>query len=476
MSATIKSYEPATGALLWESTPSDVAAQIRLVERCWPAWAAMPSTYRIETMRRFANCVRAAEEPFTDLIARETGRPLWLARQEITDLLDRVDKAIQAYSERTGQRKLEGALGTRSALRHKPHGVMAVITPHVLPARIPIDHIVPALLAGNGVLFKPSEKAVATGEMLVRLLYEAGVIEDLVQCVIGGPEEARALILDDAVRGVLFTGSTHSGLAIAKGCAARPGKLLALEMGGNNPLIAWDTPDIASAAALIVQSAFTASGQNCLSARRMIVSETLRDPLVDEVKRMADRLIIDQPHAETMPFMGPVADMETADGLTDSFLYLMSNGGRPLKHMQRPFEGLPFVTPGIIDVTGMADRPDIELFGPLLQIVTVASFEEAIAEANNTRFGLAATLIGGSPEQYDRFWSASRAGVVNWNRPSFTLAANAPLGGIGLSGNHRPGGQYAADFCAYPVASAEIEQPRATIGIGLKPLDIVADR
>jgi succinylglutamic semialdehyde dehydrogenase len=208
----------------------------------------------------------------------------------------------------------------------------------------------------------------------------------------------------------------------------------------------------------------------------MIVSETLRDPLVDEVKRMADRLIIDQPHAETMPFMGPVADMETADGLTDSFLYLMSNGGRPLKHMQRPFEGLPFVTPGIIDVTGMADRPDIELFGPLLQIVTVASFEEAIAEANNTRFGLAATLIGGSPEQYDRFWSASRAGVVNWNRPSFTLAANAPLGGIGLSGNHRPGGQYAADFCAYPVASAEIEQPRATIGIGLKPLDIVADR
>ena len=112
----------------------------------------------------------------------------------------------------------------------------------------------------------------------------------------------------------------------------------------------------------------------------------------------------------------------------------------------------------------------------LLQIVTVSSFDEAIAEANNTRFGLGATLIGGSPEQYDRFWSASRAGIVNWNRPSFTLAPNAPLGGVGRSGNHRPGGYYTADFCAYPVASAEIEQPRATIGIGLKPLEIIADR
>lgn len=476
MSATIQSFEPATGALLWEAAPSDLATQIRLVERSWPAWAAMPSTYRIETMRRFTNGVRAAEDVLADLTARETGRPLWHTRQEVTEIRERVDKAVHAYSERTGQRKLEGALGTRSALRHKPHGVMAVVTPHVLPARIPVDHIVPALLAGNGVLFKPSEKAPATGEMLVRLLHEAGVIEDLVQCVIGGPEAAKALIMDDAVNGVLFTGSSRSGMAIAASCATRPGKLLALEMGGNNPLIAWDTADIASAAALIVQSAFTASGQHCLSSRRLIVSATVRDPLVDEVKRMADRLIIDHPHADITPFMGPVADMDAADSLTGSFVHLMSNGGRPLKHMQRPFNDLPFVTPGIIDVTAMTERADIEHFGPLLQIVTVSSFDEAIAEANNTRFGLGATLIGGSPEQYDRFWSASRAGIVNWNRPSFTLAPNAPLGGVGRSGNHRPGGYYTADFCAYPVASAEIEQPRATIGIGLKPLEIIADR
>jgi succinylglutamic semialdehyde dehydrogenase len=476
MSEPIRSYEPATGALLWEAPPSDVHEQIRLVERCWPAWAAMPSSYRIETMRRFANGVRAAEDALADLIARETGRPLWHARAEVAELVDRVDRAIGAYSERTGQRRLEGALGARMALRHKPHGVMAVIGPHVMPARVPADHIVPALLAGNGVLFKPSEKTPATGEMLVQLLHEAGIIEDLVQCVIGGPEAARALVADDAVQGILFTGSTHAGVAIARSLAARPGKLLALEMSGNNPIVAWDTADIASAAALVVQSAFTASGQHCLAGRRLIVRDTLRDPLVEEIKSLADRLVIDHPHADPSPFMGPVIDMDVADGLTESFLYLMSNGGRPIKHMQRPFDGLPFVTPAIIEVTSMRERPDVELFGPLLQIVSVLNFETALAEVNNTRYGLCATLVGGGPEEYDRLWSNSHAGIVNWNRPSFTVAPNAPLGGVGLSGNHHPGGHYAADYCAYPVVSAEVDQPRATIGIGLKALEIVADR
>jgi succinylglutamic semialdehyde dehydrogenase len=476
MSEPIQSFEPATGALLWEAPPSDVAAQIALVEQCWPAWAAMPSSYRIETIRRFANGVRAEEEALADLIARETGRPLWHARIEVADLIDRADRAIHAFSERTGQRRLEGALGARMALRHKPHGVIAVISGHPTPARAPADHIIPALLAGNGILFKPSEKAPATGEMLVRLLHEAGIIQDLVQCVIGGADAGKALVAHDALNGILFTGSTQAGTAIARSLARRPGMLVALEMGGNNPIIAWDTPDMSGAATLIVQSAFGAAGQHCRAARRLIVRDRLRDALVAEVKTLADRLVIDHPHADPAPFMGPVMDMEAADGLTESFLYLMSNGGRPIKHMQRPFPNLPFVTPAMIDVTAMAERPDIELFGPLLQIVSVATFEQAMAEANNTRYGLSATLIGGSPELYDRFWSMSRAGIVNWNRPSYTTAPNAPVGGIGLSGNHRPGGHYAADYCAYPVASAEMEQPRASIGIGLKALEIVADR
>ena len=128
----------------------------------------------------------------------------------------------------------------------------------------------------------------------------------------------------------------------------------------------------------------------------------------------------------------------------------------------------PFLSPAIIDVTRMKERPDVELFGPLLQVVVVDDFEEAIAEANATRFGLCAALVGGSPQDYNRFWAQSRAGVINWNRPTYAHSTGAPLGGVGLSGNHRPAAYYTADSCAYPVASAELDQPRAGIGVGLK--------
>lgn len=476
MSETLISLEPATGRQLWEAPISDVMAEVQLAARSWPGWAAMPSTYRIETMRRFANGVHAAEDKLADLIARETGRPLWDAYNEVSEVIARVDGAIGAFSERTGQRRLEGALSARTALRHKPHGVLAVITPHVLPAQIPADHILPALIAGNGIVFKPSEKTPATGALLIDLLHEAGVPKDVLRCIIGGPEASKALVAHESVRGVLFIGAPQTGLAIARMMAPSPERLLALEMGGNNPIIAWDTPDLDSAAALIVQSAFGFAGQHCLAARRLIVRDTLRDALVASIREMADRLIIDHPHADPQPYAGPLIDMKAADDLTEAFLHLISHGGRPIKHLQQPYDGLPFVTPAMIDVTEMKTRPEGELFGPLLQIISVESFEAAIAEANRTRFGLAAALIGGSPEQYDLFWSHARAGIVNWNRPTHALPRSGPVGGIGLSGNHRPSGHYAADHCAYPVVSAEVDQPRATIGIGLRQAEIVADR
>ncbi|AMK22674.1 MULTISPECIES: succinylglutamate-semialdehyde dehydrogenase [unclassified Sphingobium] len=471
MSAALTSIEPATGALLWQGTASEVEAEVARARAAWPKWAAQPIAYRIETLRRFVNVVRANEEALADLIARETGKPLWDARTEVTAVMNKVDISVAAFSERTGQRRLEAAMGARQSVRHKPHGVMAVLGPYNFPAHLPNGHIVPALLAGNAVVFKPSEKTPAVGEMLVRFYHEAGVPEDAVRLVLGGPDEGKALAAHPDVGGVLFTGSAQTGIAINRQFAANPGKILALEMGGNNPILAWDTADMASAATLIVQSAFLSSGQRCTAASRLIVKEDLADTLIAEVKKLADRLIVEHPHADPAPYMGPVIDNQAADHLTESFLYLMSNGGKPIKHMVRTTKGLPFVTPAIIDVTAMTERPDTELFGPLLQVIRVPDFESAIREANNTRFGLSAALIGGTPEQYNQFWANIRAGIVNWNRPTNGASSSAPFGGVGISGNHRPSAYYAADYCAYPVASVEIEQPRASIGVGLKDID-----
>jgi len=474
MSAALTSHEPATGALLWQGESGDVDDIVARARSGWPRWAAQPVAFRIETLRRFVNVVRAHEEELADLIARETGKPLWDARTEVTAVMAKIDTSVAAYSERTGQRRLEANLGARQSVRHKPHGVMAVLGPYNFPAHLPNGHIIPALLAGNAVIFKPSEKTPAVGEMLVRFYHEAGVPTDAVQLLLGGAEEGKTLAAHADVAGILFTGSAQTGIAINRQFATQPGKILALEMGGNNPLVVWDTPEIGAAAALVIQSAFLSSGQRCTAASRLIVRDAMADALIAEVKKLADRLIVDHPHADPQPYMGPIIDNPTADGLTESFLYLMSHGGRPIKHMVRPQKGLPFLTPAIIDVTAMQERPDVELFGPLLQIVRVPDFETAIAEANSSRYGLSASLVGGSPEQYAQFWGNVRAGVINWNRPTNGASGTAPFGGVGVSGNHRPSAYYAADYCAYPVASAEIEQPRATIGIGLKDIDVSA--
>jgi succinylglutamic semialdehyde dehydrogenase len=249
--------------------------------------------------------------------------------------------------------------------------------------------------------------------------------------------------------------------------AETPEKILALELGGNNPLVVWDAPDVHAAATIAVQSAFMSAGQRCTAARRLIVKDGAHEELVGTIVKLAERLIVDQPHANPAPFMGPVIDNQAADQLQEAFLDLMMKGGRPLKHLDRPSDDRPFLTPAVIDVTEVANRPDAELFGPVLQVIRVPDFDAALAEANATRYGLAASLVGGSPELYDRFWANIRSGVVNWNKPTNGAPSNAPFGGVGLSGNHRPSAYYAADYCAYPVVSSEAEQARASIGVGL---------
>ena len=463
------STEPATGAELWSGECGDAAAQVAAARAAFPAWAAQAVTYRAETLRRFANVVRAREAEFADLIARETGKPLWEAKTEVAAVIGKVDISINAYLERTPQRRIEGALGQKIAVRHKPHGVLAVLGPYNFPAHLPNGHIVPALLAGNTIVFKPSEKTPATGAMLVALMHEAGVPEGAIRLLIGGPDEGRALAGEPGIDGLLFTGSARAGQSLHRQFADMPHKILALELGGNNPLVVWDAKDIPAAAVIAVQSAFLSAGQRCTAARRLIVRDGPEgEVLVAEIVKVMDRIIVDDPHALPQPFMGPVIDNAAADHLQSQFVELMMKGGKVLRRLERPHEERPYLTPALIDVTDVVERPDAELFGPVLQLIRVADFEAAIAEANATSFGLAASLVGGSPLLYDRFWAEVRAGVINWNKPTNGAPSSAPFGGVGASGNHRPSAFYAADYCAYPVTSSETEIARAAIGEGLR--------
>ena len=465
----LSSHNPVTGDCIWQGARGDVEAAARLAQAAWPRWAARALPERLEIVRNFSNRIKQQSDALVQLMSLETGRSPWDCREEIETMAHVIDYSLRAYSERTAQRRVEGRSQVqRTVVRHKPHGVMAVITPYSAPGLAMMSRAIPALIAGNAVVWKPSPMTPAFAEAICVLSVAAQFPEGLLQVVQGGAETGKALAMADPVRAVSFTGSAHAGITLSKQLGTRPDKILSLDIGGNNPIIAWDMADIHSGAMQIVRSAFQSSGQKCTAARRLIVRDSLADILVAEVRRIADRLLVDAPDAEVVPYMGPMIDNNAADGLAESFLALMSHGGRPIKHLVRPDSNKPFILPGIIDVTQVPDRPDLELFGPLLQIVRVSSFNDAVAEANATRFHRTASLIGGTREQFDLVWANSRAGVVNWNNLTHEYSGNGPVGGNGLSGNHRPGGYYTADSVAFPVQSSENDQPRGLIGIGLK--------
>ena len=468
MSEQLVSTEPATGAEIWTGPVGNAATEVAAARSGWPEWAAHSVTFRIETLRRFANVVRARETEFAELIARETGKPFWEAKTEVNSVVAKVDISANAYSVRTPTSRLEAAMGNKVSVRHKPHGVLAVLGPYNFPAHLPNGHIVPALIAGNAVVFKPSEKTPATGAFLVDCLHEAGVPANVIRLLIGGPVQGKDLASQDGIDGLLFTGSVGAGMALHRQFADMPNKMLALELGGNNPIVAWDAPDLQAAATIIVQSAFLSAGQRCTAARRLIVEDGKHEELVGEITKLMDRIIVDHPMADPQPFMGPVIDLVTADILQDRFIGLMMKGGKPIRQLERPYEERPYLTPALIDMTGVKDRLDEELFGPVLQLIRVKDFDAAIDEANNTRFGLAASVLTKDPALYDRFWANVRAGVINWNKPTNGAPSNAPFGGIGFSGNHRPSAFYAADYSAYPVTSVESESTRAVITEGLR--------
>lgn len=370
-------------------------------------------------------------------------------------MINKVAISIQSYRERTGEKS--GPLGDATAvLRHKPHGVVAVFGPYNFPGHLPNGHIVPALLAGNCVVFKPSELTPKVAEFTVRCWAAAGLPHGVLNLVQGGRETGMALAAQEGIDGMFFTGSSRTGALLHQQFAGRPEKILALEMGGNNPLLVDQVKDLEAAVYTIVQSAFISAGQRCTCARRLLVPQgEWGDHLLARLVEVCRSLRVGAFDAQPAPFMGAVISLEAAHQLLAAQAGLLAKGAQALLEMTQVRADTALLTPGIVDVTAVRERPDEEFFGPLLQVVRYGDFEAAIDEANATRYGLAAGLLCDSHARYQHFWLRSRAGIVNWNRPLTGAASSAPFGGVGASGNHRASAYYAADYCAYPVASLE---------------------
>lgn len=470
--AAFASVDPASGETVWEAgaaSAGQCAEAVRAARAALPGWADRPLEERAAVMRRYAEVLTERRPALAEAFSRETGKPLWETTAEIGSMIGKVEISIRAQAERAGSREAATAFG-RAVLRHRPHGVMAVLGPYNFPGHLPNGHIVPALLAGDTVVFKPSELTPHAGELMIEAFADAGAPAGVVNLVQGARETGQAL-LEQPIDGLLFTGSAGAGNVFRRAFADRPDVILALELGGNNPLVVWDAADAEAVAGMVVQSAFVTTGQRCSCARRLILPRgAAGDAVLEALEALTARLRFDAWNAAEEPFGGPLIGERAASGARAQVEGLRARGARVLFEGSAP-EGGAWFAPRVLDMEGVAEPPDEEIFAPVLQVYRAASFDDAVERANATRFGLSAGLVSDDAALWERFLKRIRAGVVNFNRPTTGAAGDMPFGGLGLSGDHRPSAYYAADYCAYPVASFEADAVRSTLGEikGLRP-------
>ena len=440
------------------STVEEVDAAVRSAREAFPAWANRSADDRIAIAQRFATIAEQNQSNLAKQISDETGKPRWESLSEAKLVPAKVKLSVSAFVERTSNSSIELPQGV-GQVRYVPQGVMAVLGPFNFPAHLPNGHLVPALLAGNTVVFKPSEMTPGVGSMLVDYWKDAGLPDGVLQTVQGGGDIGKRLI-DSPIDGVLFTGSYATGCAIHRQLSGRPEVVLALEMGGNNPLVVWEIDDIEAAAYATVVSAFITAGQRCTCARRLIVSTTpLVDSFLSRVISLARQLRTGMPDDEPQPFMGSLISTSAVDQVVEFQRALVASGSTSLLNGERSRRNSAIVSPAIIDTTGVS-VDDKEVFGPLLQIRRVKTFDEAIDEANRTKYGLAASLLSDREEYFALFRRKIRAGVINWNQPTTGASGRLPFGGLGASGNHRPSGYHAAEYCDDATALLTTEKLR----------------
>jgi len=469
---------------------ADVTLAVRAARAAQPAWAKLGMAGRATVLRAFAQRAKASEARLAGLLTREVGKVAWDALAEAQLLAAKVDVTLDEQGSLRRVMPFDVAIGaTRSGrCEFRAHGVMAVLGPFNFPMHLPNGHIVPALLLGNSVVFKPSDKAPACGQALVELfdeaLRECGAPAGVLNLVQGGADVAKALVSHDDVDGVLLTGSWPVGRAIMEANLDRPGRMLALEMGGNNAAVVMPDAHLRQAVIECVRSAFVGSGQRCTCTRRIIVHRGIADRFVPALCKAASSLILGDPRATHPVFMGPLISKGACEAVLAAQARFAASGGQVLVMASRVGvgfgEGQGFVggaenlvSPGVMMVEGFfagegepASGADVEVFGPLVRVCIVDSLDEAIAQVNATRFGLAASIFTTDEGAQQRFLHEVRAGCININTGTAGASSKLPFGGLGLSGNHRPAGAFSLDYCGYPVGTMVEKSDGAAVPVG----------
>lgn len=454
-----QSTNPATLETIWKgnsSSASDVKFAVEAARKALPAWRKLSIETRKHYLEQFQELLQVRQTEIARSISEEVGKPYWEALSEVQSMINKSALTQHAFDHRRATHEFPTSTGT-AAIHYRPLGVVGVLGPFNFPGHIPLGQILPALLSGNTVVFKPSEFAPRLGEELTNLWHEIQLPPGVFNLVLGGKSTGQELVDSPEIDGLFFTGSYDTGVAIQKSLAARPNVLLALELGGNNPLIVHRISDINAAVYWTIQSAFLSAGQRCTCAQRLIVTSG-NEAFLTKLVEVASQLLIAPPFSDPQPFYSCLINETEAQRTLDLQAAIVKKGGVKLLESERLEAGPTFLSPGILDVTSVTNLEDVEFFGPLLLVQQVDSLAEAIQAANDTDFGLVAAIFTDAKEDFLKFSDDVRAGLINWNLPTVGAGGQLPFGGLGNSGNHRPAGYFMIDACNDAVGMLQSEK------------------
>jgi acyl-CoA reductase-like NAD-dependent aldehyde dehydrogenase len=431
---TLKITNPANGQTLAEIPADDatsVAAKAAAARAAQPAWAARPMAERLATVARFRAAIVAQLDTLAATMTAETGKPITLSRNELNGLLPRLDFFLEQAERAVRDEHVFDGGGMHEQISFEPLGVVANISAWNYPWFVGCNVIVPALLTGNAVLYKPSEYAALTGQHIARLLHESGVPQAVMACLVGAGEVGRAL-LEQRIDGLFFTGSHATGQRIAAALATRLVKVQ-LELGGKDPIWVRDDVDVQAAAESLADGAMYNTGQGCCSVERIYVHDRIHDAFVEHFVRAVQAMKRGDP-TDPATYIGPltrapqlgVLEAQVADALAKGAT--LACGGQRL-----PGQGNGFAPTVLTQVNHTMEVMREESFGPIVGIQRASGDEEAIALMNDTRYGLTAGVYTRDEAAARAILARVNAGSVYWNCCD-RVSPRLPWSGVGDSG------------------------------------------
>ncbi len=437
---------------------------VRSASDAFKAWRKTSFQDRVEYLKKYQAALKKRGEEISEMMAREVGKPLWEAKTELSAMLNKVDVTIQESMKLVTDFEVQGIMeNTRGFCHYRPLGVMAVVGPFNFPGHLPNGHIVPALLTGNTVVFKPSEKTPLVGQVMAECFHEAGLPSGVFNLIQGEREVGRRLCTHEKVAGVLFTGSYEVGVRIKQDTLLQHWKILALEMGGKNTSIVWEDADLDLAVHETLVSGFVTAGQRCSATSRIVVHKKVFEQFQSAFHKRAKAFSIGHPLDN--PFMGPLIEQGAVDRYM-KFLGIAVREGCEMvmrgKSLELKHQGC-YVTPSIcvvkdcsVEAAKKSVYQQTEIFGPNVALLAVDDLDHAIQLANCTHYGLVTSVFSKERAVFDRCFEELDMGLVNWNKSTVGASSRLPFGGLKKSGNHMPTALSATLYCTAPVSSLEV--------------------